>query len=675
MPARLMSSSLAMFLAAGALLYHVWQKYTEQIHIWYALKGVSPMAWAYQLANPEIFAKNFPGGYEVFSKSSFMYIYPLAKAVLGLDPSSILTSVVALEIVALSLAVYLLSRLLFPESATAAHVALALLVIASYARSMNIGWFGAPYFKGVYYNAADVFRILAVIMALKRRYVWSGVCIAAAFSCHPLMGIHAGIFVFTMTLFSRPARQDWMNAAAGAVLCVILSAVWMISVYDSQNISNTGISAERWFELTRLFGGHFYPITAGFFSRNSKDFIGLISLTLLLFHYIRRRSGASALFDRQMMAGAVALIFVSVAGVFISEYTTIPLLAKLTLFRASELYIIIALVYAVNGLWRDIESGKAVCVAIAAVILLSPFYLAPGLPVIFSVLLVSPVFLRVYRGASPTDLFLALLAGFAIVLPLFYAVYYANQSPGDFIARVEAGYIAPVRAGYYMSGAALVGMLIGVPAFAVKKWADVNLVPLAVFVLLLASPSTYLNDRLMDSGNQAKGRDFMQAQLWVKHNTPPDALFMKDPALFHPSYNPGWREYSQRPSFGTMYEWTVLPALYVSDSDILGEGLRRLGEFGIDLDEYINMKTDQNRFRLLQAKAHALFYQFDDSWRLRLARKYGIDYFVLQRDMIVKPSHLPVVFENNHIVIVSSGRPPTQNNQHSQNPGSPSGDK
>jgi len=654
-PARLMSSSLVMFLVAGVSVYHVWQKYTEQIHIWYALKGVSPMAWAYQLANPGVFAKNFPGGYEVFSKSSFMYIYPIAKALFGFDPSSILTSVVALEIVALSLAVYFISRLLFPESTTAAHVALALLVVASYARSMNIGWFGAPYFKGVYYNAADVFRIVAIIMALKRRYVWSGVCIAAAFSCHPLMGIHGGVFVFAMTLFSRPTRGEWMDVIVGAVFCVVLSAAWMVGVYDSQNISNTGISSERWFELTRLFGGHFYPISAGFFTRSSKDFIGLISLTLLLLHYIRRGSGATATFDRQIKAGSAALVLVSVAGVFISEYTTTPILAKLTLFRASELYIIIALVYAVNGLWKDIESGKAVYVMLPAAILLSPFYLAPGLPLIFSLLLVCPVFVRVYRGSSQIDVSLAILAGFAVVLPLIYAVYYGSQNPGDFVARMEAGYIAQARAGFYIKGIALVGVLVGVPAFVMKKWAGVNLVPLAVFVLLLASPSTYLNDRLMDQGNQSKGHDFLQAQLWAKRNTSPGALFMKDPALFHPSYNPGWREYSQRPSFGTMYEWTVLPALYVSDADILGEGLRRLGEFGIDLDEYINMETNQNRFRLLQAKAHALFYQFDDSWRLRLARKYGIDYFVLQRDMIAKPSHLPVVFENDHIVILKAG--------------------
>jgi len=45
------------------------------------------------------------------------------------------------------------------------------------------------------------------------------------------------------------------------------------------------------------------------------------------------------------------------------------------------------------------------------------------------------------------------------------------------------------------------------------------------------------------------------------------------------------------------------------------------------------------------------YYDASDEWRLGLAKRYGIDYFVFVRKDMVKPSRLPVVYQNEYFVI------------------------
>jgi hypothetical protein len=79
--------------------------------------------------------------------------------------------------------------------------------------------------------------------------------------------------------------------------------------------------------------------------------------------------------------------------------------------------------------------------------------------------------------------------------------------------------------------------------------------------------------------------DYFYTQVWAKSNTRKDALFMTDPTHYY-----GWRDFSERSSFGNLREWGYSGIAYHNDKEVYQEGIKRLEEFGID----INIISDEN---------------------------------------------------------------------------------
>ena len=103
-----------------------------------------------------------------------------------------------------------------------------------------------------------------------------------------------------------------------------------------------------------------------------------------------------------------------------------------------------------------------------------------------------------------------------------------------------------------------------------------------------------------------------------------------------------------RSSFGTLREWLYTAWCYGSDYTVCQEGLRRFGELGLRLDDYLGPP----RFRTLASDAEARYYGADDAWRRDLAERYGVDYFVSSKIKLLKiRTALPVAFENARFVI------------------------
>jgi hypothetical protein len=142
--------------------------------------------------------------------------------------------------------------------------------------------------------------------------------------------------------------------------------------------------------------------------------------------------------------------------------------------------------------------------------------------------------------------------------------------------------------------------------------------------------------------NFAKG--YKEAQLWVRENTDISALFFPEPTTFH-----GWRAYAQRSSFGTIFEWLADSWLYNRDFPLFTEGQKRFAEFGINLKDYYEQPG--NVAGKLAKAASEIYYSSDDSWRLSIAERYGIDYFVMKKELMVRKIDLPVAFENEQVVI------------------------
>lgn len=140
--------------------------------------------------------------------------------------------------------------------------------------------------------------------------------------------------------------------------------------------------------------------------------------------------------------------------------------------------------------------------------------------------------------------------------------------------------------------------------------------------------------------------DYLDAQRWAQANTRIDAVFMVDPTIYY-----GWRDFSQRSSFGNLREWLHTGWLYDSRFDVYQEGIKRFGEFGIDIERYKYMTPAISGFDLLSGDIKKSFYLKSTDWFDALSRRYEINYLLMQKKFIQKEIAHESVFENNSFVI------------------------
>jgi len=124
---------------------------------------------------------------------------------------------------------------------------------------------------------------------------------------------------------------------------------------------------------------------------------------------------------------------------------------------------------------------------------------------------------------------------------------------------------------------------------------------------------------------------------------------MVDPTIYY-----GWRDFSQRASFGNLREWIHTSWAYSHSFENYQEGMRRFEEFSIDLNRYIAMRPISNSFSKLHSAVREKYYVFDHDFFLTLAKKYGINYFLFNKEYNRSILNMPIVFENRHFMICSS---------------------
>lgn len=135
---------------------------------------------------------------------------------------------------------------------------------------------------------------------------------------------------------------------------------------------------------------------------------------------------------------------------------------------------------------------------------------------------------------------------------------------------------------------------------------------------------------------------YLDVQLWAKSNTANDALFMPDPTHYY-----GWRDFSERSSFGNLREWGYSSSAYNSDSELYFEGEKRLAEFGFDIME-------ENRETLIKSYKNfrKTFYGMKAERLNDLSSKYKIDYVIMNKKYHKnKFGELDVAYENKYYIV------------------------
>ena len=636
--------------SAGGLLLAIgllaWWARASELHLHYAAYGFSPMAFTLKRCHPEWFVRDFPSGVENLAKSAPMHVYPLAYRLLGVAPERMLPVVLAAEMVVIALAVIVLTRALRPRAPAIVGVLVAVLVLASHARNMNFGAYRQPFLWAKYHNFADALALLAIAAVVGGRPVAAGLLAAGSLMSHPTMGL-MGAVVVAACAAAKPRELLSRRGIAGAAAFLIPAGLWALLAVGT-GTGGERVPRELWFDLTRLATFHWYPIHNGLLTfQHGVALLPFLSLTALGGFYLVR-AGPVAERDRRVLWGAAAALGLVLVGLVFSLVEVSPAVTKLALHRANGLVVTLALIYAVAGLWGDVEAGAPWQRVVAAAVLVLPFLphpdVEPGFPLALALALTLPVWLPLCQGRLEARRHLLAIVPAAVGATL--VVVYAAT---DLLGPLTAGAYTGLR--WLGQWPVVVGLAVVAAAAAVPKARKLGLVPLAVLLAFAGGAVYWTLSQRLTADQRALCRDLKRAQLWARRNTPTDALFLVDPVLSYPVTGYGWRDYAGRSSWGSAREWLLTGWNYTSDLATCREGLERLEALGADVDDYLGYRPPRAGFAELSRDLLRRYYTADDRWRLDLARQYRIDYFVSRPRGAIAASDLPVAYRNDHIVI------------------------
>jgi hypothetical protein len=669
-----MRPSVWAYLGLAIFVTGLWWNEAARIDAAYAWQGYSPVHFANRFLRPQDYRADYPQGVELYRSSLPMMVYPWLAGRCGVPPATTLKGFILVELAWLAWAMVFLTQSVRPGAPPVVAVLAAVVYLASNFAAMDLARFGTTGVDGLYYKLADGFRLLAVALVFRRRFLAAWLLLAAGYACHPLM---AGFGVLFTLGCVAATPGEWKRASflAGAAVAAVGVGLWTAHVGTLVQPAGGAESVEMWFKTAQLTSHHWFPFRNGVFTTfHHRHILPVLSFLMLATYYAvrHRQPGEPAL--KAVASGMAALWLAVVFGLAFSVQEISPSLVKICLHRASLLAITLALPYVVAGLWQDMARGPWWQRLSAAVVLLSPATGRAGYPIAWCSLLVWPGlrddcrrFARwiARRGAAAGDRFgggttgeqspgtsapgraalLAMAGGCA-------AAVLAYLATGRLDSRTCAGYFGwgPTLAAAALLGGTLallpaLGRRFAVPAKAFSAFALI-LLALAVTLWTAGSP--------LPRALEPQCRDYLDAQLWARANTPPNTLFLVDPTIYY-----GWRDYSERCSFGNLREW-LYSWHYAMDYPKFREGVKRLAAFGIRLDDFLPARPGPADLDRCDAALRDAYYQSDPAWFAEMARRYGVQYFVMRKEPLGRvrseelARRLGVAYENRHFLVLAS---------------------
>jgi hypothetical protein len=605
-----------------------------------ALGGVSPIDWVNHLTLPENFRNDFQSGIEIYHHSLFMRLYSTLSLGLGLDTEFVMRAVVVLEVVALAAAAAYLTYSLLPSASPVVPAVTALIIVASSLGLADLSRIAVkPYFAGLYYNAADAARLCAIALALHRRWGLAVATLAFSTATHPIMGGLGAFFVAIMVFFRAEALRDRRLPIAVAAY-LILVGFWVLGgVAQTAQLSGGKVPREIWLDYTTALSSHWYPYAYGMLTDfHGQHLLPLLGYCVLFYRYLPELRLPVEI-ERAWRWGVSGLFALTAAGIAFSVWLPEPFLIKLNLQRASALILWVGLPIVMAGLIQDVLHAHWLKRVAAGVLLLSPFLSGAVVPTAAVLILTAPSALNTVRRWSQGSIGrkISCATFFSVVIVLTWYV-------------VASGYFSANK--IYYAGAPIAwkgGVLLAVSVWGIKRfWNRVQPEILILAFVALAAVNWIKEDYRAASANHERAAAYREVQEWARLRTAPEALFSVDPLILY-----GWRDYSQRSSFGNLREWLHTSWLYDSNPTYFHEGMKRFGELGIDPSPYLKLRPTSEKMSAFYTAVGQRFYEVDDGWRMDLAKRYGISFFVMERAKL-KPTSMPRVFENDFYVVLDA---------------------
>ena len=581
--------------------------------------------------------------------SLVMRIYPLAYALLGIEPE--LTQYIFIFATALLYAasLWLLTCTMLPRVSSVVLWLVIGVALLTEAANGNLACFGQANLSfGQAYGVAIPLQVIALALVMRGRLLSVGVVIGLLACVHLTLGAITTAIVAAMLCWKPMAWRDWRLWTAGGIV-VICAMAWAFGVVDVGGGSYARMETAAWLLWVRFANLHWFPFDLGVFT--AKHYFGLtplLALAMLAWCCPATEMTTPAV-RRGWTIGLIASAFITIIGLIISLYPVSQSLLMMALHRASGVTLLLLLPMAVLCLARFLERGNAITGAFAAMAISSPFLGTYGVP-LFPALALAGFTLYGRRGEE-------LSRGQRVVV-----ISLAVASMGYVLFLVIAGHA-------YVRDMAFVGLhhawLVACVFFAVKivlaiigRWRPysegVVCTALMILIMFLLWHGVDRTWRSHPNPNvpQSEAQAYLDAQKWARDNTPHHALFMPDPAHVY-----GWKDYSRRPSYGNIRDWTHSVIVYHSDASKFTEGIRRARRLSVDPELYLARAVATSKifpgcmeWVKMYQDIRSAYYQMSGADLLNLARDEGINYFVFQLKY-ANLLQLRPVYQNAHFAI------------------------
>ncbi len=416
-------------------------------------------------------------------------------------------------------AAFALARLLFTDAAAGvAAVFLCMAPVASLAAERGLTR------RFAHTEIAFAVLLWALWFALRERERWAAFFVGLGLNLHASYALHVAGMLGLDGLIRRKTL-GWRRALiALAILALVAlpTLVWIARVSEPMT--------DEWLRLVRLRSSHHsFPFT---FPR--RDY-GRFLLLLLGLGAVALRDRPRGELHRRVATFAAALVPLLVIGVVFAEYWPIKAVLQAQFFRSTRLLTFFVLLYASNffvSTWRRGGVGRLAVLAGAAALILPQFdWLL--LPSIALFLLIEPRPLSYPRTG-------AALAGMAAG-----AVWGGYRVPSPLVDPYTLSYLDAARDPLVVGWAIV--LIVARLAEGRGPLVRRGLATLAViFLLAYSSPRFY--ERLRAD---YRDDDFVRMQLWVRDNTPSDAVILT------PTDQAGFRVFSERAIVGEWKDGTM----------------------------------------------------------------------------------------------------------------------
>ncbi len=478
---------------------------------------------------------------------------------------------VAIEILVFVTGSFHLMRTLSRDSGNIELLLLSALLILSWIRVSNLARVGVPYFHGQFYGFADGLSLLAISCYLRSNYRLSSSMLILGFAIHPIKTLFGFVFIGAMHLHNLRStaalRRVWPYAF---FLTFGIAWIWLwLGFGKSENI----MTADQFFRYAPLLNSHWFPQDLGLLGENHSKYTTAFLSSLLVSSAILIRSNLTYTVKIQVLLGLLAMVMLTICGIFNAWFEISATLVKVSPQRASVLVLGIAAILLVIQTVRDVFANDWWFAVLGLGIVAVPFFGKITWPVVLAV---------VYMGSTLCDkgykqqvayLWDTGLCLLISVLGFELFLWYAGSQESQFWKRQIILFLVSIIS--YFLVRLSVGLLRSPKWECLIEKGKYGLLG----IVIIGSNSWAGTNRKLNAAVLNLAYDYRQIQDWARNQTASTNLFMPDPCSAY-----GWRDFSNRSSFGLLHEWYKSGWLYSGDESVLKEGLQRGKRLGVDLD-------------------------------------------------------------------------------------------